>query len=70
MILTRKTEFPAWQKTFLFFGNHQNLDIKIDLIQVKTDQNLGQDRLMLFPSYKTPPPPSQILGYAPALAPP
>ena len=34
---------------------------------MKTNQNLGQDRLMLFPASKTAPP-MQIPGYAPALA--
>ena len=40
-----------------FFWVHQNLDRKTDSIWVKTDQNLGPDRLMLFPASKTAPPP-------------
>ena len=32
---------------------------------MKTNENLGQDRLMLFPASKTAPP-LQIPGYAPA----
>ena len=32
---------------------------------MKTNQNLRQDRLMLFPASNTAPPPMQIPGYAP-----
>ena len=51
-------------KTF-FFGDHLNLGRKTDLIWVKSNQNLGQGRLMLFPSSKTAPHLLQIPGYAP-----
>ena len=37
----------------LFFGNQLNLDTKTDSIWLKTDQNLGQNRLMLIPASKT-----------------
>ena len=51
-------------KSFFIFGDHQYLDTKTDSICLKTDQNLGQDRLMLFPASKTVHP-LQIPGYAP-----
>ena len=50
-------------KTF-FFGDHLNWDRKSDSIGVNTNQNLGQDRLRLFPASKTAPP-MQIPGYVP-----
>ena len=42
-------------KDLLFFGDHQYLDTKTDSVWLKTDQNLGQDCLMLFPASKTAP---------------
>ena len=39
-----------------FFLDQLNLGRKTVLILVKTNQNLGQDRLILFPASKTAPP--------------
>ena len=51
-------------KTFFcfFFGDHQYLDAKTDSIRLNTDQNLGQDRLMLFPAPKQPHPHCKFLA--------
>ena len=51
--------------TFFFFGDQFKFDRKTASIWLKTDQNLGQDRLMLFPASKKASP-LQIPGYAPA----
>ena len=40
-----------------FFGYHLKFDRKTVSIWLQTDQNLGQDRLMLFPASKKAPPP-------------
>ena len=45
-----------FSKNLLFIEDHPNLDRKIVSISVKTSENLGQDRLMLFPASKTAPP--------------
>ena len=56
VISTRKTGFVAWLKTFFYYlGDHPNLDKKNDSIWVNTNQNLGQDRLMLFAASETAP---------------
>ena len=39
----------------VFFGDRLNLDCKTDSICVKTDQNLGEDRLILFPASELAP---------------
>ena len=43
------------EELFFNFGDHLNLGLKIDSICVKTNENLGQDRLMLVPASKTAP---------------
>ena len=55
-----------WVKTFLaktfFSGVHLNLGFKTDSIWVKINENLGQDRLMLFPASKTALPQCKFLA--------
>ena len=74
VIWSRKTGFqPGWRpffwdhlnrktvsisvKTF-FFWDHLNLGSKTDLFWVKSNENLVQDLLMLYPASKTAPPPN------------
>ena len=50
----------------LFFGDHlPDFDRKTASISFKTDESLGQVRVLLFSASKKAPPPLRILGYAP-----
>ena len=64
VISTKKTGLQSgWRPfSFFFFGDHLHLDGETDSIWVKTDQNLGQDPLMLFPASKSAPPYSKLLA--------
>ena len=56
--IDQKNWVSARMKTFsflFFFEDHLNLDRKTDSIRVRSNENLGQDRLMLFPASKTAP---------------
>ena len=59
----RKNRFNCGED--LFFWRSPNFDTKSASIWFKTDENLGQVCLLLFPAFKKAPSPLRIPGYAP-----